>query len=396
MSAFTLKSLDASENPAPGSLSSLVFHVAFPEHVPGQFSARYEALRADRHLEDETHYDEASGRIALEAYLDDELRAERETWVKQATSAFDELVEANKETLRHVELILPTGGIATPLNLLSSVKKIAQLESFCVQWPLRGYRPLTLMLMSDWSHIIDDTITSAFTDFHTDLMDVLSAHAATLKRLRISLPQSTSRNPFAALSIKAAAFPVLPVLEVLDLTHWSPRVVDLKALLAPGGPLSALQHLIMDHGTEINRTDVDGHADDSDDDWDAPVVETRSWPALGAFLAAHPTPLRSLSAALHDARFSIGFAYRLRQSALRELLGAEATANLVVCTAWPISYETVEPGPGGEEREVDLYEHAAGCGHLAYPSDQRPTTGLWPAEGEEQRAMQTLAGRPWY
>jgi hypothetical protein len=142
MSTYTLKSLDASEYPAPGSLSSLVFHVAFPEHVPGQYSSRYEALRAERRLEDETHYDEASGRIALEAYLEDALRAERERWVQQATSVFDRLVQANKSTLRHVELILPTGGIATPLNLLASVKEIAELESFCVQWVRMSGVPL--------------------------------------------------------------------------------------------------------------------------------------------------------------------------------------------------------------------------------------------------------------
>jgi hypothetical protein len=253
---------------------------------------------------------------------------------------------------------------------------------------------MTLMLMSQWSHIIEGSITAAFADFHADLMHLLSVHAACLKRLRIALPHSTTQKPFAAMSLKPHMFPVLPALELLDLTHWSPRVVDLTTLLAPGGPLPALQHLIMDHGAEINRTDVDGHCEDSDDDWDAPVVETRSWPALGAFLAAHPGRLRSLSAALHDTRFSIGFAYRLSQTALRKLLGAAAVEDLVVCTAWPISYEAIEVGE--EENKVDLYKHEPGCGHSAYPPEQRPTTELWPPEGEEQRAMQTLAGRPWY
>ncbi|KAJ7457776.1 hypothetical protein FB451DRAFT_1183099 [Mycena latifolia] len=71
MNTYILKSLDASENPGLESLASLVFHVAFPEHVRDQFSARYAALKAERHLEDVTHYDEASGRIAPEAYLED-------------------------------------------------------------------------------------------------------------------------------------------------------------------------------------------------------------------------------------------------------------------------------------------------------------------------------------
>ncbi|KAJ7869015.1 hypothetical protein B0H13DRAFT_1054125 [Mycena leptocephala] len=343
MSTYTLKSLDASEYPAPGSLSSLVFHVAFPEHVPGQYSSRYEALRAERHLEDETHYDEASGRIALEAYLEDALRAERERWVQQATSVFDRLVQVNKSTLRHVELILPTGGIATPLNLLASVKEIAELESFCVQWPLRGYRPMTLMLMSQWSHIIEGSITAAFATFTpTDAPPIRArclpqapAHRAPAlyhpKAIRRHVPQASHvpRPPRTRAPRPNALEPASRGSHDAPRARW-PAPCPATPHHGPWGgdqpngrrwPLRGLRR-------RLGR----------------PVVETRSWPALGAFLAAHPGRLRSLSAALHDTRFSIGFAYRLSQTALRKLLGAAAVEDLVVCTAWPISYEAIEVG----------------------------------------------------
>ncbi|KAJ6611438.1 hypothetical protein B0H10DRAFT_368241 [Mycena sp. CBHHK59/15] len=405
MSAYTLKTLDVYEKPAPGPLSSLVFSVPFPDHVPRQISERYEALRTERHMEGESHYEETSGRLALQVYNEESIRADRDRWAEHAASTFRELVQANKSTLRHVELILPTGGIATPLNLFTSMKEIAHLESFCVQWPLSGYCPLTLLFMSQWSQIIEDSITASFVEFHAALIDLLSTHASSLKRLRISLPESTPQKPFSALSLNASSFPTLPALETLDLTHWSPTIADLKTLLAPGGPVPALQHLIIDHGVELPATDFDGHDDGEevgpDYDFEAAEVETHSWPALGAFLATHPTTLRSLSAALHDARFSYGFAYRLNQRSLREMLrvgagDSAAVESLVVCTAWPVRYEALEPDGREGEREADLYAHAPGCGHLAYPPDQRPTTGLWPAQGAEARAMQTLAGRPWY
>ncbi|KAJ7661746.1 hypothetical protein B0H17DRAFT_1212144 [Mycena rosella] len=395
MDCYVLQSLDVPGKPTPGSLSSLVFCVPFPDHAPRQFLDRYDALRTERQIQ--SQLEEACGRLALEAYLDKNIRAERERWTDQASSAFHDLVLANKSTLRHVELVLPTGGIATPLNLLSSLKEITNLESFCVQWPLRGYLPLTLMLMYQWAHIIEDSITPAFTDFHTDLIDVLSTHAVSLKCLRISLPQSTTYPPFSALSLNTQTFPALPALELLDLTHWSPSVGDLTNLLALGGPLPAVQHLIIDHGREIPATDFDGHDDGEevgdDYDYDAPEIETHSWPALGAFLSARQLPLRSLSAALHDTRFSYGPASRLRQEKLRGLLGVE---GLVVCTAWPACYDEEEPGGEDAEHEADLYAHAPGCGHLVYPPDQRPKTGLWPAEGEEMLAIQMIAGRPWY
>jgi hypothetical protein len=110
--------------------------------------------------------------------------------------------------------------------------------------------------MSQWFHVLENSIIPSFAEFHADLMSALAMHA-TLKRLRISLPQSTTQRPFSALSINAQSFPVLPVLELLDLTHWSPRVPDLLAILSPRGPLPNLQHLIIDHGAEIPLTDDD-------------------------------------------------------------------------------------------------------------------------------------------
>jgi hypothetical protein len=86
--------------------------------------------------------------LALEVYNEDNLRTERESWIAQATSAFGDIANANKNTLRHVELILPTGGIATPLNLLPLLIGIENLESLCVQW-VRMLGPIDLNYLTD-------------------------------------------------------------------------------------------------------------------------------------------------------------------------------------------------------------------------------------------------------
>ncbi|KAJ6543376.1 hypothetical protein DFH09DRAFT_1322123 [Mycena vulgaris] len=147
----------------------------------------------------------------------------------------------------------------------------------------------------------------------------------------------------------------------------------------PGGTLPALQHLIIDYGSVIRTMDLDGHEDGvevgPDYHWDAPKI---------------------VNAVLHDTRFSYSCAYRLTESSLRELISAESVPNVMVCTASPLRYEAEEPGRGGTTDDEDLYAHAPGCGHLAYPPEQRPTTELWPAQREESRVMQRLAGRPWY
>ncbi|KAJ7362451.1 hypothetical protein DFH08DRAFT_840922 [Mycena albidolilacea] len=386
MNTYILETLLPLDVPAPRTLSSLIFNVPFPQDPPDRFLQRYSALRQERNMEEESHYEEPSGLLALEVYIGDDLRTEREDWISRATSAFHDIVAANKSTLRHVELILPTGGIAAPLNLLGCLKEIENLQSFCVQWVLRGYLPMTILLMSQWGHILDDTLIPAFAQFYAELMALLATHAKSLKRLRISLPQSTTRKPFSALSINVAAFPTLPALELLDLTHWSPRVPDITALLA-SGKVSSLQHLILDHGAEIS-------------------LEEDGWPALGAYLTTNPGPprLRSLSAALLDARYDWApVGNRLDTKQLRELLAegaGEASAaldGLALCTAWPLAYEAQEPRGGNlSADEDDLYTHAPVCGHLAYPADQRPTTGLWPADSEATRMGQVMAGRPWY
>ncbi|KAJ7696232.1 hypothetical protein B0H17DRAFT_1198151 [Mycena rosella] len=249
-----------------------------------------------------------------------------------------------------------------------------------------------------WSPIIEDSITAAFQDFCADLMDVLSTHAGSLKRLRISLPQSNLEEPFSGLSLHAPSFPTFPMLAILDLTHCSPTVADLKIPLVPRGPLPTLEHHILDQGTAITDTDID---DDDDEevgpgyDFAEPEAETRSWPALGVFLAAHPTPPRSLSTALRDLCLPMAFPRRLDQAWLQKALCAGATEGMVVCTAWSLRYD---PREGEEEKkwEADLYVHAPGCGHLAYPRDQRPTTGLWPAATDDGLAMEIMKGRPWY
>jgi hypothetical protein len=50
-------------------------------------------------------------------------------------------------------------------------------------------------------------------------MDLLAAHAPSLKRLHISFPESTLQKPFSALSTDVSSLPPLPALEILDLTH---------------------------------------------------------------------------------------------------------------------------------------------------------------------------------
>ncbi|KAJ7776338.1 hypothetical protein B0H16DRAFT_1005414 [Mycena metata] len=406
--SYTLKSLDVERS--SGNLTSLIFHIPFPAHVPAQFLERYKVLRIERQMEEGSHYEEASGRLALEIYNEDSLHLERETWTERATAAFRKVVDENNLSLRHIELVLPTDGIATPLNLFACLKDITNLESLC---PMRGYPPMTFLLMAQWSHILEDDITPNLARFTADLITILSIHSKSLKRLRISLPQSTAQKPFSALSINVSAFPSLPALEIFDFTHWSPHIAHIKALLSADGPVPNLQHLIFDHGTELPLSDFDDGDDEEvgpDYDWDnpPPQIEEHSWPALGMHIATHrdKPPLRSLSAALHDARYSFApVGVRLDQAMLQKLLrdgagageGAAALDGLVVCTAWPIAYERQEPGTSeASEGEEDLYLHAPGCGHLVYPTDQRPTTGLWSADTEEARAMQSLAGRPWY
>ncbi|KAJ7140636.1 hypothetical protein C8R44DRAFT_726371 [Mycena epipterygia] len=292
MNAYTLKALDAVEKPAPGSPSSLVFDIPFADDVPRQLS-----------------------------------------------EYFHELVQSNKSTLQHVELMLSTGEIAIPLNLLAAVKDIAHLESFCVQWPLRGYRPLTLLLMSDWAHIIEDSITTSFTDFHAALIDVLSTHATTLKRC-----SSRPAGPSPHCSTSSST------------TAWKSHQLTLTTT------------------TTVRR-------------WARTTITTR---AGGGALLAHTrrVPRRAP-------------AYRLDKGDLVEMLrestgDSSVVKDLVVCTAWPIRYEASE-SRAGEPRNGDGEDvHAPGYGHLAYPPDQRPTTGLWPAQGAETRAIQIMAGCPWY
>lgn len=246
--------------------------------------------------------------------------------------------------------------------------------------------PLTILFVPDWAQILDDTIIPAFTQFCADLTAFLAMHAETLKRLRISLPQSTPRKPFSALSINAETFPALPQLEILDLTHWGPRISDILNLLqrAPN-----LQHLIVDHGVEIDLSNEGGE----------------SWAGLGTYLSAQKDTLhlRSIGAALHDVEPEFApFGYRLDLSDLREavrgnLSDVSALDDLILCTAWPREYSLEEPGlADAEEEEKDLFLHAPGCGHLAYPPEQRPTPGLWPARGNDSLAMETMRGKPWY
>ncbi|KAJ6529759.1 hypothetical protein B0H19DRAFT_1242754 [Mycena capillaripes] len=377
---YTLNILEHTDRPVPGTISSLVFKIPAPENISALFITRYKELRRERKLEEEGHYDEDSGRLALQAYYDASVNVARNRWIERAKSVFTALVKENKKTIRHVELVLPTGGFATPVDLFGTLEDIEHLESFSIQWSL------TALLIPDWAQILDDTIIPAFTKFRAALTAFLAMHAETLKRLRVSLPQSTPRKPFSALSINAETFPALPQLEILDLTHWGPRISDILNLLqrAPN-----LQHLIVDHGVEIDLSNEGGE----------------SWAGLGNYLSAQKDTLhlRSISAALHDVEPEFApFGYRLDLSDLREavrgnLSDVSALDDLILCTAWPREYSLEEPGlTDAEEEEKDLFSHAPGCGHLAYPPERRPTPGLWPAQGNDSLAMETMRGKPWY
>ncbi|KAJ7888274.1 hypothetical protein B0H13DRAFT_2341987 [Mycena leptocephala] len=362
MVGYILKSLDTSQNAS--MLSSLVFNSPFPENVSRQFLDRYQAMRTERQLDEESHYDEASGLLVLEVYNEDGIQTQQELWTERATPQFREIVNADKTTPRHVELILPTGGIATPLNLLGSVKEITNLESLCIQWV-----PIARILPYDHpshAHILDESTIANFARFHGDLMDLLAARTPSLKRLRISLPESTTRKPFSALSINTSGpywhptgpFPTSSASS--SITAQKYRRATSKGMMTRGsqsptrGPLSVRTSL---------RT---------------PLLCARCYPWA---------PVGS----------------RLTQGELRDLLrsggrgDSSGVDRLVLCTAWPIAYEAREKGPGeAPAHSEDLYEYAQGCRHLAYPADQRPTTGLWPANTAEARATQTRAERPWY
>ncbi|KAJ7155289.1 hypothetical protein C8R46DRAFT_1227240 [Mycena filopes] len=383
---MTTHTVTTLKSPPGGGNSSLVFHIPAPTHQPRQFLERYTSLRSERGMGN-NHGDEASTRLALEVYEEEGMRAEREQWILEAKETFTEAVKANKATLRHVELILPVSGMATPLNLFSSLRNITHLESLCVQWPYQGYHPMHILFLN--SGPLQVTICPSFSTFQVDLMNMLAVHAATLKRLRISLPEPL-REPWVRLRLDVSALPPLPLLELLDLSYWSPTGPDIKALLRTDGPVPNLHHLIIDCGAEIAMTDFDDHDEEVPPDYDwknpPPEIEERSWPALGACLAGRQPPLHSLNAARHEKRYpQYPFGSRFRCNSLREVLSEGAgeqegtsLANLAVCTAQPIQYRSVEPGAdGAEEDDKDLFEHSPGCGHLAYPADQRPTTGLW-------------------
>ncbi|KAJ6546188.1 hypothetical protein DFH09DRAFT_1507621 [Mycena vulgaris] len=282
------------EKPPSGSLSSLVFNVPFPDHVPREFSERYEA---ERHMDDESHYQEASGLLALEVYNVDSMRAERDRWAERAGSVFHDLVQANKGTLRHVELILSTGGLATHLNLLPTIRKLYTSNLFACNGLCAVIGRLHVAMVPNCRGRLSRLLREVLCSPHK------------------FPPQGTAHLPPAVNQLEAI---LCPVYQRGFVSHppctddpWSYtsepdcRRPDLKTFLAPSGPLPSLQHLIIDHGIQINATDFEDDDDEevgSDYDYDGPriEIESHSWPARCAFLAAHQTPLRSLSAALLD------------------------------------------------------------------------------------------------
>ncbi|KAJ7059410.1 hypothetical protein C8F01DRAFT_1144388 [Mycena amicta] len=400
--SFTLTKLPPQDIPHPDTISSLIFHVPFLQDAPDKLRARYETLKAERGIEENENYTEVCARIALEAYLEGIIALERQQWCADAKTAFEGLVRSNRKSLRHVEIILPGWGIAEPLDLMACLADAESMESFCVQWPLTGFLPLTLLLNASWSHILfESTLLASYTAFLPSLTSILAKHAATLQRLRISLPQSNTytTSPFASLSLSEDVFPALPKLEILDLTHWSPDIPALIALLSDSTRLPALRHLILDQGGEISLSDFE---DDDEEDFDSESeqdlvrVERSSWAALGTCLSSRKPKLISLCASLHNMRRSFWpVGMRMTPESLRDALAADV-GDLNLCTAWPTP--TANPSTEADSRpdDADLYTHAEGCGHLAYLPEQRPTVGLWPPLSSDNFAMAMLGGKPWY
>ncbi|KAK7062390.1 hypothetical protein R3P38DRAFT_3341058 [Favolaschia claudopus] len=393
MPSLTLSSISASP-PSENPLTSLVFHVPFPSDASDRLRARYEALKAERGIDANENYTKTCAGIALDAYLNPELVADREKWCKEAKTVFEGVVRENKQSILHVDIVLPGNGVLEPLNLFPCLEDL-ELESLSVQWPLRGSLPITLLLNSTFSDVFSKSeIPRTYAAFLGSLTSLLIKSAPTIQRLRIALPQSTTlpSSPFHSLSFSPSLIPYpLPHLEILDLTHHSPPIPALTTILTNSTHLPNLKHLILDHGAEIPLSDFD-----DDDEIVEDMQERTSWAALGACLSSRHPALVSLCAALHDARGSgwpVGV--RMNPASLRSALAADV-GELILCTAWPTSEENSADVAGIPEGERDLYAHAEGCGHLSYPAEQRPTVGLWPPLTEEGRAVGNLRGKPWY
>ncbi|KAK7042054.1 hypothetical protein R3P38DRAFT_2767675 [Favolaschia claudopus] len=384
--------------PSENTLTSLVFHVPFPFDEPERLRMRYEALKRERGVQAAENYTKGCAAIALDAYMDPDLAAERGKWCEKAKTAFEAVVRANEQSLRHVEIVLPGRGVLEPLDLFACLREVEELVSLSVQWPLRGSLPITIIMSPALSDDFSQSaISRSYASFLASLTTLLTKAAPTIQRLRIALPQSTTRStdPFYPLSFSPSLIPhTLPRLEILDLTHWSPPIPALTALLTDSNLLPNLRHLILDHGAEIPLSDLD---DLDEDEIVDEMQERTSWAALGACLAIRQPALVSLCAALHDARgpgWPVGV--RMTPASLRSALEADV-GELILCTAWPTSKPNFNRGDDVPEgKDSDLYAHAEGCGHLAYPTEETPTLGLWPPLSEEGRAMDNLRGEPWY
>ncbi|KAL0946180.1 hypothetical protein HGRIS_012442 [Hohenbuehelia grisea] len=376
----------------PTGLTSLTFKVPLSAETEAQVVNNYNGFRTPevRALQGEAYHTACSA-LALRAY--EVGQAERATWIHDCDDALSKVASANKDTLKHVELILPTRGIAEPVDLFNSLGQL-RLESFAIQWPYRQIFPMNLLPATHLSPI--------YASFMQSLKEFLECQSSTLKRLRISLPQYTMQEPRSYLAITRDSLPSLPHLQLLDLTHTGPELSAIASWLQPDTPFAALEHLILDQGSEISSSaDVSCDSDDEDDN---PNTETGStgalpgWQTLGYLIAIQRLEgrrqLKSLSAALHETRVHFGGASRVQVSSLKQWLqeGAQSALkekkvregdkdpleDLVVVTAWPQIYDLVEPHT--EDDDEDSYTHIAGYGHLAYPENQRPTTGLWPAK----------------
>ncbi|KAF7292088.1 hypothetical protein MIND_01235200 [Mycena indigotica] len=381
MSSLSLTSLE-SQPATDAGITALTVHIPFASDAPDRHLAAYQALKAARGIAANENYTEECAALALEAYLDPALTEQRHLWRERVLALTKSVVDKNAASLKHVENILPSEGVLELVDFTQALEGLEALESLSVQWPLRGTLPTTILLNADLSSSTAlAPITESYNEFQRGLTGLLAKHAATLRSLRLSLPHKAS----AALTFSPSLIPTLPNLHILDLTHSSPPIPALTTLLSsPAVP--ALRHLILDHGAEIPLSDFD-----DEDEFEEDIQEQKSWAALGTCIAARQTPLRSLCAALHDARASswpVGV--RMTPDSLRSALAADV-GNLVLCTAWPGLQPDSE-----QEGKADLYSHAEGCGHLAYGNEWKPVTGLWSASSEQGRAMGVLKGSVWY
>ncbi|KAJ7509492.1 hypothetical protein B0H11DRAFT_1900911 [Mycena galericulata] len=168
-----------------------------------------------------------------------------------------------------------------PLKLFALLREIVHLECLCVQSPLRGYHPISLILKPEFSQSLHHL---------SEATPYLPPPVNLAKTILRSIPERLL-PPFPP---RARNF----LLDALE-PHHTPALKVLLASAAAGGPVPNLQHLIIDHGAEIPLTEEFGDG-------------AEVWPDYHELFPAGEVSTHSY-----------GFAYRLMNGALREALREE-------------------------------------------------------------------------